>query len=78
MKMTNNEIEAIKTDLANILADWYLDKNIDKYYDILCKRILQLNEFIDSVSDEKKGLEGYHEVIELCYQFYRFKDEATG
>jgi hypothetical protein len=77
MKMTKNEIAAIKADLANVLADWYLDKDITKYYNILCNRIVQLNEFIELVPDDKQDSAGYRELILLCYHFYKFRDNAT-
>ncbi len=77
MKITNDEIAAIKADLADVLADWYLDKNITKHYNILCNRIVQLNEFIESVPDDKKDSLGYQELILLCYHFYKFRDDAS-
>jgi hypothetical protein len=75
--MTNIEIEEIKADLGDVLADWYLDKDIRKHYDIICKRISQLNEFIDTVPEQLKESEGYKMSVQLCYHFYRFRDEAS-
>ncbi|MDB4918312.1 hypothetical protein [Mucilaginibacter sp.] len=66
----------IHLDLMNITADWYVGNDISKYYPIMCKRIMELNEWINTIPTESRDAEPFHILVEVCYQFYVFRDQA--
>lgn len=76
-KMTNDEFNKIREDYIHIGADLTLGKSISKHYDIICKNIAIMNDFILDLSDEDLEKPHLILVIRLCHQYYLFKDEAS-